>query len=153
MFISQVRPTSVGLVPAARAGVQRPSPSSRRAAYRLVGALDAHHFRFAQHRGVLDQPRGGLAEHHPAGRGDRFHPLRHPDLLADRGVTRCARADFAGNHLGRNSGPTRSRSVDTVAALDFDRPVVHDLLLDVQRRQTGAKSVILQARLARRTPP
>ena len=32
---------------------------------------------------ALDESRRGPAEHHPARRGDRLHPLGHPDLRTD----------------------------------------------------------------------
>ena len=53
----------------------------------VVGPLDVHPLRFGQHHGVLDQPRGGLREHHPARGRDRFHPLGKPDRFAGRGVS------------------------------------------------------------------
>ena len=39
------------------------------------------------------------AEHHPTGRGDRFHPLRHPHLLTERGVTQVAEPISTGDDL------------------------------------------------------
>ena len=67
VLISHVRPTRV--VSRRPIGLRsRPTPSSRRAGTRLLGALDVHHFGLTQLHGVFDQPRGGLAEHHPAGR-------------------------------------------------------------------------------------
>ena len=54
---------------------------------RLVGALDPNQLRLAQRRCAINQSRGRRAEHHPARRSDRLHPLRHSDLLTDRGVT------------------------------------------------------------------
>ena len=55
--------------------------------HRCVRALDAYHLQITEHRNVLDQPGGGLADHDTTGRGDGFHPLRHTDLLTDGGVT------------------------------------------------------------------
>ena len=55
--------------------------------HRLVAPLDTHQLRFAQHGGMFNQSRGGITEHHPTRRSNRLHPLRHPDLLTDRGVT------------------------------------------------------------------
>ena len=61
----------------------------------------------------IDEPCGGLAEHHPAGRCRRFHPLGHADLFADGGVSASARTDLAGNHLtGIQSYP--KLQIDTV---------------------------------------
>ena len=65
-------------------------PNSRWAAHRLVGTLDANHLRLAESRCAINQSRGGRAEHHPTRRSDRLHPLRHPDLLTDGGVTESA---------------------------------------------------------------
>ena len=55
--------------------------------HRLIGTLDLNQLGLTQSRCAINQPCGGRAEHHPARRGDRLHPLSHPDLLADRGVT------------------------------------------------------------------
>ena len=57
---------------------------------RLIGTLDMNHLRLAERRCAINQPRGGRAEHHPTRRSDRLHPLRHPDLLTDGGVTERA---------------------------------------------------------------
>ena len=78
-------------------------------------SLDPHHLRLTETRGVLHQSRGGLAEHHPARRGRRLHPLGHPDLLADDGVIHYVRTYFAGNHFSRiQADPHLQR--DTVAS-------------------------------------
>src|SRR6516165_4340308 len=67
--------------------------------HRRVGTLDLDQLRFAKSRGTIDKSRCGCAEHHPTGRGHRFHPLRHTDLLTNGGVTECTRADLTGDHL------------------------------------------------------
>ena len=67
----------------------------------LVGTLDPNHLRLAQSRCAINQSRGGRAEHHPTRRSDRLHPLSHPDLLTDGGVTERRRTDFTGDHLTR----------------------------------------------------
>ena len=54
---------------------------------------------FAQYGGAFDQSSSRFAEHHRARRGDRFHPLRHPDLLPNGGVTQGARTDLPRNHF------------------------------------------------------
>jgi len=64
-----------------------------------IGAFDAHHFRLAEHGDVADQMRGGLTDHHPARRCGRFHPLGHPDVDAESGVTAWARIDVADDDL------------------------------------------------------
>ncbi len=66
-----------------------------------VGALDRHHLRFAEDDYAPDELRGRIAEHDPAGRRRGLHSLRHPDLLADCGVTNCGGTELAGNHLAR----------------------------------------------------
>ena len=111
-------------------------------AHRFVGPLDAHPLRFTQHHGVLDQPRGRLRQHHPARRGHRFHPLRHTDLLPDRGVTERPRTDLTGDHpTGVKSHP--HVEIHTVALSDFDGKPLR-LLLNAHGRQAGTNGVILQ---------
>ena len=139
--ISQRRPTRF-------ASARPTSPSRGPIAHqpargnRFVGALDAHQLRFSQHHGVLDQPRGGLRQHHPARRGHRFHPLRHPDLLTDRGVTQRPRTDLTGDHLTGVQSHAHLE-VHTVALSDFDgKPL--GLLLNAHGRQAGTNRVILQ---------
>ena len=91
---------------------------------------------------MFNQSRGGVAEHHPTRRSDRFHPLCHPDLLTDGGVTERPRTDFTGDHLtGIEADP--QLQFDTVALLDLSGKPLR-LLLNAQRRQAGANSVILQ---------
>src|SRR6478672_1268777 len=51
--------------PAVSSGPQQP----------LLSALYVYPLGRPQHGGVFDAPRGGLGEQHPAGWGDRFHPL------------------------------------------------------------------------------
>ena len=68
-------------------------------AHRLIGTLDPNQLSLAQGRRAINQSRGGRAEHYPTRRGDRLHPLRHSDLLTDRGVTQSAGTDFTGDHL------------------------------------------------------
>ena len=118
-------------------------PQQATRGHRSIDTLDVHQLRFTQYRAVLlDQVRGGLAEHHPTRRGDRLHPLRHPDLLTDRGVTQRARTDLTGDHLtGIQSDP--QLQIHTVTVSDLDGEPL-GLLLNAQGRQTGANSVILQ---------
>ena len=111
-------------------------------AHRFVGPFDAHPLRFRQHHGVLDQPRGRLRQHHPAGRRHRFHPLREPDRLADRGVPQCPRTDLTGDHPTRvQAHPQLQRHA--IAAGHLGREPLR-LLLDGQRGEACPKSVILQ---------
>ena len=94
-------------------------PNSRRAGTGSLGTLDLHQLRLAESRRALNQSRGGRAEHHPTRRCHRFHPLRHPDLLTDGGVTQSARTDLTGDHLtGVKSHP--QPQIHTVALLDVD---------------------------------
>jgi hypothetical protein len=91
---------------------------------------------------VLDQPCGGLREHHRARGRHRFHPLRHADLLTDCGVTEWARTDFTGDHLTGVESHSQLQ-IHTVAVFDLGGQT-SCFLLDVQRRQTAANSVVLQ---------
>ena len=82
----------------------------------LIGPLDLNQLAFAQGRRAINQPRGGRREHHPA----RFHPLSHPHLLTDGGVTEWAGTDFTGDHLARVQAHPQ-QEVYTVALSDVDR--------------------------------
>ena len=87
----------------------------------LVGTFNLNQLRLAESRRALDEPRRGRAEHHPTRRGHRFHPLRHPDLLTDGGVTERPRTDLTGDHLtGVQSHP--QLQVHTVAVVGPRRP-------------------------------
>ena len=93
-------------------------PNRRWARHRFLGALDPNRLRLAESRRPIHQSRGGRAEHHPTRRGDRLHPLSHPDLLTDGGVTERPRTDLTGDHLtGVQANP--QPQVDTVALLDL----------------------------------
>ncbi len=109
---------------------------------RNVRTFDPHHFRIAQHHRGIDQTGGRFAEHHPARRGRRLHPLSHPDLLADGRVTCCGRADFTGDHL-TGIQPDPQFHGDPVTTFDVGRQATR-FLLDVDGCQASAKSVILQ---------
>ena len=101
-----------------------------------------NHLRFTESRCALNQSRGRRAEHHPTRRSDRLHPLRHPDLLTNGGVTERPRTDLTGDHLtGVQSHP--QPQVHTVAVLDLDGKPLR-LLLNAQGRQTGTNGVVLQ---------
>jgi hypothetical protein len=50
---------------------------------------------------MLYQTRGGLTEHYPTVRRDGLHPLRVPDGLSDRGMSRQPRAHLAGDDTTR----------------------------------------------------
>ncbi len=117
-------------------------PSSRRAGTAISGTLDLDDLQIAQQRDTFDQTCSGSAEHNPARRSDRFHPLRHTDLLADRGVTKCSRTDFAGNHLaGVQADP--QLEIDAVALVNVvgERP---DAVLDFQGGKTGTGRVVFE---------
>ena len=139
--ISQRRPTRL-----ASARPTRPSRGliaiSRRARTGSSAPLMRTHSGSASITSVLDQPRGRLRKHHPARRGHRFHPLRQPDLLADRGVPQRPRTDLTGDHPTRIQAHPHPK-IDTVAALHLGRQPIR-LLLNGQRGQAGPKSVILQ---------
>ena len=81
----------------------------------LIGTLDLNQLRLTEGRCAVNQSRCGLAEHHPTGGRDRLHPLSHPHLLTDGGVTERARTDLTRNHLtGVQAHP--QLQVNTVAA-------------------------------------
>ncbi len=110
--------------------------------HRRVGTLDLHQLSVAESRSALNQPCSGQAEHHPTRRCHRLHPLRHPDLFTDGGVTEWPRTDFTGDHLtGVKSHP--QLEADTVAVLHCDGKPLR-LLLNAQGRKTSTNSVILQ---------
>ena len=108
----------------------------------LIGTLDLNQLRLAESRCAFNQSRGGRAEHHPTRRSDRLHPLSHPHLLTDGGVTERARTDLTGDHLTRVQAHPQLQ-VHTVAVLDLDGKPLR-LLLHTQRRQAGANGVVLQ---------
>jgi hypothetical protein len=66
---------------------------------RFIGTLDLNQLGLAKSRCAINQPRGGRAKHHPTRRSDRFHPLCHPDLLTNGGVSERPRTDLTGDHL------------------------------------------------------
>ena len=87
--------------------------------HRRVGALDLNQLRFTESRCAAHKSCCRRAEHHPTRRSDRLHPLSHPDLLTDGGVTQCTRADLTGDHLtGIKSHP--QLQVHTIALTDVD---------------------------------
>ena len=112
--------------------------------HRILGTLDVHQLRLTQHRRTLNQARSRCTEHHPTRRRHRLHPLRHAHLLTNRGVTPSTRTDLTRNNLpGIEAYP--QPQVNTVVALNLNRQP-RDLVLNTERRQTGAHRVILQGR-------
>ena len=108
----------------------------------LIGPLDPNQLGLAQGRHAINQPRGRRAQHHPAGGSDRLHPLSHPHLLTDGGVTKWAGTDFTGDHPARVQAHPQPQ-LHTVTLCYFDGKPLR-LLLNPQRRKTSAESVILQ---------
>ncbi|GAY17301.1 hypothetical protein MSZK_40270 [Mycobacterium sp. shizuoka-1] len=109
-----------------------------------MGALDVNQFGIGEIDDVRHQICGGFADHHPAGRGDRLHPLREPHLFTDRGVTCWARRDVTGDHLARvQADPQLKRQ--PVDPLDLGGQLPR-LLLHVQRRQAGAQRMVFEGR-------
>jgi len=93
--------------------------------------------RAASNTGVsaINKSRCRRAEHHPTRWCHRFHPLGHPDLFTDGGVTRCTRTDFTGDHLtGVKSHP--QLQIHTVAVFDFSGHS-DGLILNAQGSETG----------------
>ena len=102
----------------------------------LIGTLDLNKLRLSEAGCAFNQACGGRAKHHPTGRRDRLHPLRHPHLLTDGGVTQSTRADIASDHLPRVQTDPQPQ-IRAVAALDlFGKPL--RLVLHTQRRQACA---------------
>ena len=67
--------------------------------HRFLGAFDLNQLTFTEIRRTLNKSRRGVAEHHATRRSHRFHPLRHPHLFANGGVTKSTRTDLTGDHL------------------------------------------------------
>ena len=108
----------------------------------MISALDVDQLRFTQARHGLDQPSGGGTEHHPARRGDRLHPLRHADLLADRGVPGSAGADLPGDHLPRVQ-PDPQLKIHTITAGHLIGQIA-DATVDVQGGPACPQGVVFQ---------
>jgi hypothetical protein len=85
----------------------------------FISALDVDQLRFPERHHALDHPSGGGTEHHPTRGSDRLHPLSHPHLLTDSGITERPRTDLTGDHLAGVHADAQLE-VDTVALLDFD---------------------------------
>ena len=86
----------------------------------VLRTLNAHHLRFTKSHSAINQSRGGRAEHHPTRRSHPFHPLRHPHLLTNGGVTERPRTDFPGNHLTGVQAHAQPE-VHTVTIVDLGR--------------------------------
>ena len=108
----------------------------------LIDAFDADKLNFSESRRALDQPRRGRAEQHATRRCHRFHPLSHPHLLTNGGVTERPRTDLTGDHLTGVKSHAQLE-VDTVALSNVDAKSLR-LLLNTQGRQAGTDCVILQ---------
>jgi hypothetical protein len=73
--------------------------------------------------------------------GQRLHPLRQADRVADRGVAVIALADRAGDHLARVD-PDPGGEVETVLAAQLGG-VLGDVVEHPQRRVAGAARMVL----------
>ncbi len=116
---------------------QEPTSSNR-----CVAALDVDCLDFAQLRRGFHQPCRRLAEHHAARRSDRLHTLRHPDLVANGGVTERPRTDFTRDHLARVQAHPQPQH-DCVAPFDFCGQLGR-LDLEIQRGEARANSMVFQ---------
>src|SRR6185312_9609184 len=85
----------------------------------LIGTLDLNQLRLTESRCTIDKSRGRCAQHHPARRSDRLHPLSHPHLFTDSGVTERPRTHFTRDDLTRVKSHPQLQ-LDTVAVLDVD---------------------------------
>jgi hypothetical protein len=82
------------------------------------------------------------AEHHAARWSDRLHPLSHPYLLADSGVTQGSRTDFASDHLTRID-PYAQGQLDAVMIANLHGQPC-EFVLDFQCGQTRPHGMVLQ---------
>jgi hypothetical protein len=105
-------------------------------------SLDVHHFWLTQHGDVLDEPRGGVTQHHATFWRHRFHALRHTNLLADDGVGRCPRIDFTGDYLTGIQTHAQPQ-LNPIVAFDLSRQGAR-FALDVQRSKACPNSVVLK---------
>src|SRR5258705_5067256 len=85
----------------------------------LTGTLDLNKLRLSEAGCAVNQSRGGRAKHDPTGRRDRLHPLSHPHLLTDGGVTEWAGTDLTSDHLARVQAHPQPE-IHTVAVMDVD---------------------------------
>ena len=90
---------------------------------------------------AVRQFRGRLGQVGPAGLGERLHPLRQADRVADRGVAAVVAADLAGDHLARVD-PDPGGEVEPVLAAQLGG-VLGDVVEHPQCREAGAPGVIL----------
>ena len=107
-----------------------------------VNAFDVHRLALTEHNSILDAPSGRLAEQDTARRCRGLHPLRHPYLLTERGVTEVGGADLAGDHPA-GIQPDAQPQVDPIATGNLDGQALRGLL-DVQSRETRAKCMSFQ---------
>jgi hypothetical protein len=103
-----------------------------------VGTLDRHHLRFAENGCTPDELRGRIAEHDPAWRRCGLHALRHPDLLADSGVTNCGGTEFTSYHLA-GIQPYPQAEADTIPPIDVGGHIL-DFPLDLQGGRQARKA-------------
>ena len=97
---------------------------------------------FAEQCTGVDKASGRVADHDPAGRRHRLHPLRHAHLLTDGGVGHWARTDFAGDDL-TGVQPDAKLQADVVAASTSAAKCLR-VGLDVQCGAAGAYRVVLE---------
>ena len=129
----------------------RQPPQAVDARARRAGALDRHHFRIAEQAGRPDELRGGIAEHDPAWRRGGLHPLGHPDLVADSGVTNCGGTEFTSYHLARIQ-PDPQAEADTIPPIDVGCHIL-DFPSGSPRRPYRRVTRDPRAQPALRTPP
>ena len=106
---------------------------------RLAGALDLEVAEVLQLHEAVGQLGGALGQVGLAGLGQRLHPLRQADGVADRGV--AALADLGGDDLA-GVDPDPGREVEPVLAPQLGG-VLADVVEHLQRRVTGAPRVVL----------
>ena len=114
-------------------------PGQLEDADRLAGALDLEVAEVLQLHEAVGQLGGALGQVGLAGLGQRLHPLRQADRVADRGV--AALADLGGDHLA-GVDPDPGREVEPVLAAQLGG-VLADVVEHLQRRVAGAPRVVL----------
>ena len=110
---------------------------------RPAGALDLELAEVLELEVAGGELRGFLGEVGLARLGQRLHPLREPDRVADRGVValRGARPERPGDDLA-GVDPDPDREVEALRAAQLGR-VLADVVEHLQRRVTGPPAVVL----------
>ena len=118
---------------------------------RPARALDLELAEVLEVEEAAGERRGVLGHVGLAGLGQRLHPLRQPDRVADRGVVAVAAADRPGDDLA-GVDPDPGREVEPVVAAQLGR-VLGDVVEHLQGRVAGAPARGPRGRSGRRRRP